>query len=298
MYNIKISIILPVYNSEKYLTRTLDSLLKQTLDDFELIIINDASTDNSLNIVNKYKNKFKNLKIFNLKFNEGVHNARNLGLKHATGEYLSFIDSDDFISPNFLESMYKNAVSNDSDIVCCNYLITSDRYKIKNCFHLQSKVYDSQFILKALITDVKLHFFVWNKLWKRTLVTENKIIFESTCYEDILFSVKAFYYSKKIFILNESLYYYFKHNSSLTHIMSIDKIYKYINTLENLNVFLVQNNIYGIYKKNYILLCLRFLLSCSYKIPLAYIRSNPGISIFKCCIDIFKKVVLLTIRKT
>ena len=113
---IKISIIIPVYNVEDYLSQCLDSVLSQDFDDFEVICVNDGSTDNSLIILEKYAKLDSRIKIIS-QINGGLGSARNTGLKHANGEYVMFIDSDDYISEGSLKKIYYNAVSNNSDIV-------------------------------------------------------------------------------------------------------------------------------------------------------------------------------------
>jgi len=113
---VKISVIMPIYNSEKYLKEAIDSVLNQSFKDFELICINDGSTDNSPEILENYRKKDKRIKIINQK-NQGLSAARNKGLKNSEGEFIFFIDSDDYIAKNTLKKLYQNARINDSDIV-------------------------------------------------------------------------------------------------------------------------------------------------------------------------------------
>ena len=114
----EISIIIPIYNSEKYIVKCLDSILTQDCQDFELLLINDGGTDNSVNIINSYKDK--RIRIYNQE-NKGAGSARNLGLKYAIGKYIFFIDSDDFILQNYLSVMLKFMKEYDADIVACQY---------------------------------------------------------------------------------------------------------------------------------------------------------------------------------
>ena len=115
----KVSIIVPVYNVESYLDKCLNSLVNQTLKDIEIIVINDGSTDNSQKIIDKYSKKYKN--IINItKENGGVSEARNLGLEKASGEYIGFLDSDDWIEPDMYELMYQKAKTENFDIVACD----------------------------------------------------------------------------------------------------------------------------------------------------------------------------------
>ena len=116
---IKISVIVPVYNTEKYLPKCLDSLVNQTLKDIEIIIVNDGSPDNSQKIIDDYVKKYKNIKAFEKK-NGGLSDARNYGIKKASGEYIAFLDSDDYVTVDMYEKMYKKAISQHFDMVVCD----------------------------------------------------------------------------------------------------------------------------------------------------------------------------------
>ena len=118
MDKIKVSVILPVYNSEKYITTTLESLIGQTLKEIEIICVNDGSKDNSIQILKEFERKDKRIKIID-KENQGVWKARMDGIKMAKGQYISFIDSDDYVKENFLERLYKNITENRSDVAIC-----------------------------------------------------------------------------------------------------------------------------------------------------------------------------------
>ncbi len=120
-----ISVIIPVYNASAYLKRCLDSVCNQTLLDIEIICVNDCSNDNSLEILNEYRNKYSNLKIIDCKFNGGESKARNIGLDHVTGEYIGFVDNDDEIDLDFYENLYNKAITTNADIVKGNVIETS-----------------------------------------------------------------------------------------------------------------------------------------------------------------------------
>lgn len=283
----KISIIIPLYNSEPFLLQCLNSIKEQTFRDFEIIIINDFSTDSSLKIASEYKEKYKAelklFKIINLGHNRGVSYARNIGLLAAKGNYICFLDSDDFIKPDFLEIMYKKIIKYNSDIVCCNYYYSNKKNKIKkNLLHHRPGLYASVRIIKSLIKDTTLHFFVWNKMFKKDIILKNQIFFENRCFEDMLFTLKAFYFSSKVLIIDDILYYYRKHNSSLTHFMALEKLNDYLISLKFIKKFLFEENTYKKYTLSYRFLVVRFLFSCLYRVPEIYIKSNFKINIFKC----------------
>lgn len=290
---------MPLYNSEKFLIKTLDSIANQTLKDFELIVINDASTDLSLKIAKEYSQKFNFIKIINLSENKGVSYARNLGLSYSQGEYICFVDSDDIIAENFLEIMYKTSQKYNSDIVCCNYYyINEKKYKRKNFLKMKEGNYPSKALIPILLKDTFIHFFVWNKMFKREIVQNNSVIFINKCFEDMIFTLKLFYFSDKITIINNYLYYYRKHNSSLSNFMSLKKIHQYISSLKIIKTFLLDNNIYNIYKFSYIFLSLRFLASCTYRIPCIYLNSRQNINMRHCINRTFLSIIQLVTDNT
>ena len=117
----KVSVIVPVYNVEEYLERCLDSLVNQTLKDIEIIIVNDGSTDGSKEIIQKYLNKYKNI-VYLEKENGGLSSARNYGIPYAKGEYIGFVDSDDYVEITMYENMYNKAIEEKSDMVECDFI--------------------------------------------------------------------------------------------------------------------------------------------------------------------------------
>ena len=133
----KVSIIVPVYNVEKYIEKCLKSLVNQTLKDIEIIIVNDGTKDNSQRIVDKYTKKYDFVKSY-IKENGGLSSARNYGLKYANGEYIAFVDSDDYVDKDMYEIMYNKAKSNDFDVVVCNlkYIYDSSASLVSSTYHV------------------------------------------------------------------------------------------------------------------------------------------------------------------
>ena len=118
----KVSVIVPVYNVEQYIEKCLENLVNQTLDDIEIIVVNDGSTDNSETIINKYLQKYSNKIKYLTKTNGGLSDARNYGMKYATGEYIAFLDSDDYADVTTYEKMYNKAIEENCDYVECNFI--------------------------------------------------------------------------------------------------------------------------------------------------------------------------------
>lgn len=217
----KVSVIVPCYNVEEYLTACLESVENQTFEDFEVIIINDGSTDSSGVIAKRFTEKNANFRYYETE-NRGLCLARNYGIDLSQGEYLAFIDSDDTISPYFLEKLYNAAVSADADIACCNY----NKYYNKDNKYYEIKFrkqktgdYTNIRMMKLLLNDWTVRSYVWNKLYRRTLFTDNGLYFPdpNVFFEDIPTVFRAAYYAKKITAIPDTLYNYsIRPNSIMT----------------------------------------------------------------------------------
>ncbi len=213
---VKISIIIPVYNVEKYLQKCLDSILKQTFQNFEIICVDDSSTDNSLKILKEYKQKDDRFVI--LQQNHlGAGAARNRGLKLAKGKYIQFLDSDDYFEPTLLEEMYIRAEKFNSDITICsskkvddkgniietkspNFPINIDKIPMEQIFNKQNFKDD----IFCLLIPV-----VWNKLFLKTFIEKNQLMFPNLpIYEDIVFVHQTVISADKIVAFNKELVNY------------------------------------------------------------------------------------------
>lgn len=213
----KLSIIVPVYNVEKYLPKCLESLIKQTLKDIEIICVNDGSMDNSLAILKEFASKDSRIKIIDNQ-HQGVAKTRNTGIKQSTGEYIGFVDSDDYIDLDFFEKLYNSATKSNSDIAIASIL------KHKNFFNIYNAKYTKEETAITIQDKIKLcedkkHFFfyAWNKIYHSGFIKENNIKFsEGQIYEDVMFAIKALYYSNKIISVYGTKYHYIEHENSLT----------------------------------------------------------------------------------
>ncbi len=203
----KVSVIVPVYNVEKYIKKCLDSLVNQTLDGVEIIVVNDGSPDNSQMIIDEYVKKYKNIKSY-VKENGGLSDARNYGIKKATGEYISFVDSDDYIRNDMLEIMYNYAIKEDLDVVVCDSI----------------NVYDngSEILIKSnnnySDNDVRNYIIsppmACTRLFKKTIF--DKIQFKKNIYyEDLEMTPKVVNITDKIGFVSEGLYYYVQRDGSI-----------------------------------------------------------------------------------
>ena len=261
----KISLIIPVYNVEKYIHKTIDSVLSQTFKDYEVIMINDGSTDNSLAALKEYASKHKNFVLIN-NCNIGASRARNIGIKVAKGEYIAFLDSDDFLAPTFLEELYNSATKNDAEIACCNYYLYYDKIckKIYMPFTAKTGVYSNEEALKKLILDTTFHFFMWNKLFKRSLFIENDITFYDMYFEDIAVCPQLFYYANKVSFINKPLYYYRRHKGSTISLIDATKTNDFIKSLGIIRNFLEEKKVYKKYRSALKIYAFRFKFQIGY----------------------------------
>lgn len=202
---------------EKYLPKCLESLIKQTLKDIEIICVNDGSMDNSLAILKEFASKDSRIRIIDNQ-HQGVAKTRNTGIEQSTGEYIGFVDSDDYIDIDFFEKLYNSATKSNSDIAIASIL------KHKNFFNIYNAKYTKEEIAITIQDKIKLcedkkHFFfyAWNKIYHSGFIKENNIKFsEGQIYEDVMFAIKALYYSNKIISVYGTKYHYIEHENSLT----------------------------------------------------------------------------------
>ena len=221
---IDVTIIVPVYNVEEYLKKCLDSLVNQTYDKnkYEIYIINDASKDNSLNIIKEYQKKHSNITLYDLKDNKGVSHARNVGIKNAKGKYLLFCDSDDYYELDAIEKFMNYAKSNNSDFVMANYYIANDTNNIK----VNTTNYFKNKIVSKEESICYMTLTSCSKLIKKDLFIKNNIFYPEDlkqCEELTVIPIIS-YLAKKPTTINEYLYYYYQRKGSASNTHKIINI--------------------------------------------------------------------------
>ena len=229
----KVSIIIPVYNTERYLPQCLDSIINQTLRELEIICVNDGSSDNSLSILNNYRNKDNRIKIIN-KGNRGVSAARNEGIKAARGEYITFVDSDDYVDLSTYEVLYEYAKKDDIDIIQMGirrFKDGEDNYDMALDF-ADAPVISARKFLRANLSN-----YVWDKLYKSNVIKGRKpikFINEISLAEDTCFSYMTLSRSRKFKRIDAKLYNYRNRPNSLSKLsceekfLEGSKMFKYI----------------------------------------------------------------------
>lgn len=247
----KISVIVPIYNVEKYLNKSLDSLVNQTLEDIEIILVNDGSTDNSQSIIDKYKSEYPDKIISLQKTNGGMSDARNYGLEFATGEYISFIDSDDYVDKNMLEAMYKKAKEKDYEIVYCNTNIVYPNNILKKQAELTTSTESLSLSDKK---DLILNCYpvVWNKIYKKDFLLnvdleEDGLFKKDVWFEDARMLYKLIPNTTSSAYVDGYFYNYIQRPKSITYTYS-ERLNDIITNLDNIIDYYIKNNLYDEYK--------------------------------------------------
>lgn len=240
---IKFSIIVPVYNVEPYLNICLKSLINQTFKNFEIICINDGSTDKSLDILNFHAKKDSRLRVVSQE-NKGLGATRNVGVQYAKGEYLIFVDSDDWLRTDALEVLDKKLKTQDLDVCLFGYNNFISQYQYNLPTPVLSEVEKQKF--NHIYDYMFVNVTAWGKVYKRDFWLKNKITFtENMFFEDNIANAKVFSFAQTCDVCGESLYYYRIHNNSITNSMFSDKkIEDLFQSLEGVLSFLKQQCFY------------------------------------------------------
>lgn len=259
--NPKFSIILPVFNVEKYITECFNSILNQTLQDFEVICINDSSTDNSLQILNDFANKDKRFIVITQE-NQGQGVARNNALKIANGEYIVFVDPDDLIEPNMLEDLYKTFKATNTNVIEFNYKTYNESSKAEKIYSLTNhlkKVHkfkikkDEFYNIKDLKKNLlhKIRFYPWTRAYSNSFIKETSASFSPTKRgEDQLFAFIILFNAEKIQYLDKVLYTYRIRKGSAINSVS-DKSLGVFKNSELLKDYMINHNFYNEYEKSF-----------------------------------------------
>ena len=228
-----ISIIIPVHNTEKYLIRCIDSVLMQTYQNIEIILIDDGSSDGSSEICDKYMNENPKVKVIHQK-NKGVSHARNAGINIISGEYFLCVDSDDWLEPSMLEILYRNIKRYNADISACNFYVNYESGKeiVKSNINKNILILTNiQEMYEKLFATNEYGGYLWNKLLKTSIV-KNKIYFDEriAIEEDVMFLINVLKKCNKIcYDSNSILYHYFQRNMSAVRfnytVKDITKLY-------------------------------------------------------------------------
>lgn len=250
-----LTVVIPVYNNDKYIKRCINSIINQSVKNIKIIIINDGSSDNSLDIIQSYAEKHRNIDYFTTK-RLGPGMARNIGIVNCTTKYITFIDSDDWIDLN----AYRKCI----DLLECypqcdvaiigvmteydSYILSQERYNYR-----YENIISSDMAL-SLLTNVQNYSehispLVGNKVYRSNLIKDNNILFPDTYFEDNVFMFKLFFYSKYVILIPDNFLHYYQRYNSIMHSFSQRHIDDFVKTFSNIKSFLENENCFSKYKK-------------------------------------------------
>ena len=275
----KVSVIIPCYNVEKYLDRCLNTIIGQTLAEIEIILVDDKSPDGTPVTSDEWAKKDSRIKVIHKTRNEGLGYARNTGLEYATGEYVAFVDSDDFVDIRIYETLYKKAKEKNADVVYCNY----NYYKNDNCFTPRIDVREETlfegrekvdtFLLEMVgpfpecPRSVKYAESVWHAIYSKEVLNRNAIRFVSErdlVSEDLVFDIDYLQHCNRVVWIPDAMSFYCYNGESLSHTINDDKYYRlqtFIKSIDKRLASIFANDKYYIHLQRYVIF--RFMTSCA-----------------------------------
>ena len=286
-----ISVIIPVYNVEKYIERCLESVQAQSFTDFEVLMVDDGSPDKSAELAEKYTadSRFKLIR----QKNGGPGVARNTALAQAQGEYVAFVDSDDAVTGDFLEKLYAAAIQTHADVVMCGYLLcdkngrrTHEKILIK-----RPDVYTGEEIMNDLLRDVSVKCFLWNKLWKRSLFTDNGIVFPKGLFEDTYTVSLLIYHAQRIAVIKDRTYIYTRRGDSITGMTDRNCVGDCLAAREKIRDMLLSAPEADIYKFSLLFQRIMTLFTTTSWLIIGAVRTKTT----ECIRDDFRKILRFTL---
>lgn len=260
----KVSVIVPVYNAQVYLKECADSLVNQTLEDLEIIFINDGSSDDSLKILDEYCQNFPEKVVVKSKENGGQATARNWGIELATGEFIGFVDADDSVDCTMFEKMYEAAMQTGSDFVECEYRYlqvddAGNKKEITSYGNVRDYKTKSDMFIDPLVSP-------WNKIYKAEILKQNAVRFpEGVIYEDTAFFIKSIPYIKKSCFLSEKLVFHYLWPTSTMNANKAKRVGNIFEVLSDIIRFYDENGLREQFKKELEYFCVKILLCSSLK---------------------------------
>ncbi|MBE6766135.1 MAG: glycosyltransferase [Ruminococcaceae bacterium] len=244
----KVSVIVPVYNVEKYIAKCLDSILNQTFEDYEVIAVDDGGNDKSADICEEYASRYpQKVRVIHQE-NAGLGGARNTGIEVANGEYLIFIDSDDYIAEDMLETLVGLCNEHGADIAVCGIRYITEEGKTWDV--IESVPINKRLDIKKDKFALTISPAAWNKIYKRELFLKNNIRYPSKVwFEDICTTTKLFAFADGIVFTDKCLYYYLQRAGSIIHSSNLDRNREIFGAIENIIDYYKENGLYDEYKE-------------------------------------------------
>lgn len=271
-----ISVIVPIYNVARWLPECLASLDGQTMRDHEILLVNDGSTDGSGEIACAFAAERAHVTLLNRR-NGGAAAARNEGVRAARGEYLCFVDSDDTLSPRYLQKMLEAARRTRADVVVCNYSVrVHARVNLRSYKVLRTRTLVAERAMRIALRDNLMRNYLWNKLFARRLFTEHEIEMPGIRFEDLATVPRLIYHSDRVVWIPDMLYTYRKHAGSLMSGYSRERIENSATAIGILRDFLLEQRAYEHYEADYRALVRKFRNSCQRDMLICHLRSREG----------------------
>lgn len=255
-----VSVIIPVYNTEQYIKTCYLSVINQSYSPIEIILIDDASTDNSKKIIQELKQKTNNrmIRCYYFSENRGLSDVRNFGLEKSSGEYVAFLDSDDWYDSNFLAEMVDALEKNHADVSICSILSEKNNFSsssIRYFYNTTTSItgdYALKLLSRSIRNDVYITPMVGNKLFRKNFLVDNKLQFiQRSCYEDDVFSFSLFALDPSVILVSKTAQHYLQREDSITHSFSKKRIDDLINAFIILKNNLQEYGIFNKYEKEY-----------------------------------------------
>ena len=251
----KVSVIVPFYNVEKYIEKCLETLVNQTLDDIEIILVNDGSKDKTVDIVKKYKEMYSNKIVYLEKENGGLSDARNYAIPYARGEYIAFLDSDDYVETNMYKEMYEIAQKENSDMVECNFIW---EYPNKTRIDIGTTYNNKHEMIE------KIRVVAWNKLIKREILEKSKVQFpKGYRYEDVEFTYKLIPFLEKVSVCKTPMVHYVQREGSISNVQN-KRNAEIFDVMEHVMDYYKENNLYEEYYQELEYLYARYAFCSSF----------------------------------
>lgn len=258
----KVSVIVPVYNAQAYLKECAESLVNQTLEEIEIIFVNDGSTDDSLRVLMEYQQKYPEKVVVRSKENGGQATARNLGIELATGEFIGFVDSDDSVDCTMFEKMYETAKKAESDFVECEYRYLQvdgegNKKEIPSYGNVRDYTSKNEMFIDPLVSP-------WNKLYKADILKQNDIRFpEGVIYEDTAFFIKSIPYIEKTSYISEKMVFHYLWPTSTMNANKARRVGNIFEVLSDIIAFYEKNHLREQYRDELEYFCVKILLCSS-----------------------------------
>lgn len=260
-----VSIIIPAYNTEKYMRKCLDSVVNQTYTNLEIIVTNDASTDTTLDIIQEFAHQDSRIKVVNNITNKGNGIGRNSAIKMATGEYILFVDSDDYIKAHTVEKMLEAILQSNVEVAVLGHVEhgdkepKSEKKKIVQLPEITGKESKEEIFKLFLLQFNGIIIQPWSYFVKKEFLINNNIFFDESgiYFEDIIFTTKLLYFTSGIVPVKEVLYHYIRRKSSITNTQERKTIESRMHALMSVKAFLKEQNVFGTYKDCYTLFFVR-----------------------------------------